>query len=201
MTAGQTGDTVDLTFQVIGSGSTFLDIAQSAGGNPTAINGGNVTLVPAPTNATNDPNVDGVLNVVIQPNQPPFNRLPAASLIGPVLFNPAAVTGLQTAAANTVAFTGATAVSVSDADAGTGSLTTRLTLTGSGSTGPVGTLNVTASGAAAVTGNGTATVTVGGSLTDLNATLASLVYTPGAGFFGTATLTASTSDNGNSGFG
>src|SRR5262249_9714485 len=73
---------------------------------------------------------------------------------------------------------------------------------GSGpSTGLVGILNVTASGAAQVSTNGTATVTITGNLTDLNATLATLVYTPGRGFFGTATLQISTNDNGNTGFG
>src|SRR5262249_20285908 len=48
------------------------------------------------------------------------------------------------------------------------------------------------------TGFGTATsgLAISGNLTDLNATLANLIYTPGAGFYGTANLTVTTDDNG-----
>jgi hypothetical protein len=52
-----------------------------------------------------------------------------------------------------------------------------------------------------VSGKGTGTLTITGSPTDITATLNGLTYTPGAGFFGTTTLTVSTNDNGNMGFG
>jgi hypothetical protein len=278
--ANTTGPIAIVTFNVLASaplGTTFLDIAHDAGGTTTDVNNG-LLLSPAPTNATNDPGVDGVFNVTVQPNQPPFNKVPSASALGSVVFNPAATPGLQTPTANTVAFTGTNAITVSDSDAQGGVLTTTLGLAGSGpgsgGAAPVGALAATASGAAALSTNGTgpvpitaaswasgvATITLGaapgylvgqsvtvsgmtpagyngtfrvtavsgnsfsyalaanpgtasgfgtaasglgisGNLTDLNATLATLVYTPGPGFYGTASLTVSTSDNGNTGFG
>src|SRR5262249_38269567 len=96
-------------------------------------------------------------------------------------------------------------ISLQDTAASGGPEPTTLTLAGSGvlgSTGPVGTLTLASlAGLTGVTGNGTATVSFTGTLANLNTALNGLVYTPGAGFFGTATLTVTTNDNGNSNFG
>jgi hypothetical protein len=210
LAAGTSGTVAIFTFNVAGtaSGSTFLNITTALGGPPTQIDGGAVVLSPAPTAATNDPGVDGVVNIVIQPNQPPYNSLPQAAGIPSVLFNPSSLPGLQTATANTQVFSSANgdAITVSDSDyTSTGPAeTTTVTVIGTPagtSTGAVGTLSATASGAAQLSGVGTATLTITGSPTDITATLNGLIYTPGAGFFGTTTLSVSTNDNGNSGFG
>jgi hypothetical protein len=284
LTAGATGSIANLTFKVLGSTGTYLDVTPNGNGPPTQIDGGAVTLSPAPTTATNDPGVDGVVNIVVNPNAAPINHVPTAATVAGnlggvgVLFNPGTATGLHTATPNTVAFSGSSAISVTDADGpttGTNVETTTLFVTGTGSTAPVGTLSATPSGAAVIengltpfaitgaswtsAGGGTATITtsaptgylvgqtvmisgmtpaayngtwgvtsvtgstftfslprlsdpgvgtafgtvvsgyaVSGNLTDLNATLGSLGYTPGPGFYGTATLSAYTDDNGNS---
>jgi hypothetical protein len=202
LAAGTTGSIVLLTFNVSAgaTGSTYLNVAATGGGAPTQVDGGSVTLSPAPTNATNDPGVDGVVNVVIQPNQPPYNSVPQS--IPAVLFNPAAATGLTDPNSNKVTFAGATAITVSDPDAGSAVVTTTLTLTGTGSTGPVGVLTLgSTAGLQSVSGNGTATVTLSGTTANITSALNNMTYTPGRGFFGTATLAVSTNDNGNTGFG
>src|SRR5262249_32985997 len=95
------------------------------------------------------------------------------------------------------------AITVTDSDyQGSGPAEkTTLTLTGTGSSGPVGTLTLGSTGGVTVTGDGTATGTVTGSPTARTAALNALTYTPGAGSYGTAPLSVSTNDNGNSGFG
>jgi len=210
VSAGQVVDLADVTFMVLGnasSGTTELYVTQNNGSTTTQINGGAIVMNPPPMNPpTIVGGVDGTVTITVQPNQPPQVHVPTMAL-PQVLFNPAAVIGLQTANAKTEAFTGSSAITITDSDAGTGSETATLTLTGSGpgsgGAAPVGTLTATASGAANVSGNGTAgsPFVINGNLTDLNATLASLVYTPGPGFYGTATLTVTANDNGNTGFG
>ena len=208
LAAGTTGSVALFTFNVASNatGSTYLAITTTLGGAPTEIDGGMVTLSPAPTTATNVTGVDGVVNIVIQPDQPPFDSLPVASALPSVLFNPAALPGLRTAAANKEVFSGANgdAIKVTDSDyQPTGPAeTTTVTLTGSlVSSGAVGTLTSTASGAATLSGNGTTTLTISGSPTDITNTLNGLIYQPGPGYYGTTTLTVSTDDNGNSGYG
>jgi hypothetical protein len=207
---GQVVDLADVTFQVIATnpGTTVLNIVPQIGVTQTQVNAGTVALNPAPTNSPNDTGVDGNINIVVRADQPPYNSLPLASAIPSVLYNPAARAGLQTATPNTVVFSsaGGDAITVSDVDFSTSGAaeTTTVTVTGAGilgSTGLVGTLSATASGSAVVTNNGTSSITITGSPTDITATLNGLTYTPGAGFFGTTTLTVSTNDNGNSGFG
>ena len=77
-------------------------------------------------------------------------------------------------------------------------MTTRLQVTG-------GSIDITLSGGATIISgaNGSADVTVHGSIADINATLASLVYTGGVDLVGTAadTLTVTTNDLGNMGSG
>ncbi len=221
VSGGQVGAVLQITFAVNGSasGSIPLYILQSYTDSnntttTTAVydDNGAITLTPAPQGTGSNPvfvtGVDGNLNIVVQPNQPPYASLPVPAVIPEALFNPAAHAGLQTVTPNTVAFSAATgdAIIVTDSDytASGSPETTTLTLTGSPagtSSGPVGTLTAAASGQAMVSGGGTQPLVITGSPSDITATLSSLVYTPGPGFFGTATLTVSTTDNGNSGYG
>ena len=100
--------------------------------------------------------------------------------------------GTQTTAEDTPrAITG---LAISDVDAGTSSMTVTLAVT-------IGTLTVSG-GSAAIAGSGTSTVVLTGTVAQINATLAATVtFVPGANFNGSATLTMTTSDNGNSGAG
>jgi autotransporter-associated beta strand protein len=83
-------------------------------------------------------------------------------------------------------------LSIADQDAGSGTMTTTLSVAH-------GTLHA-AAGHAAIAGDGTATLTLTGTLADINATLgASVTYHGASGFLGTDTLTMTTSDNGNTG--
>jgi surface-anchored protein len=90
-----------------------------------------------------------------------------------------------------LAFVGANGISVSDPDPHPNPFEVRLTVTN-------GTVNLGSLAGLTVTGgaNGAATVTVRGKLAALNAALATLTYTPTAGFAGTATLTVFTNDRG-----
>ncbi len=91
-------------------------------------------------------------------------------------------------------FTGANLISVADVDIAAGTLTTDLAVLN-------GTLNLTAAGTAMLTGNGTGNAQVNGSLADVNATLASLTYTPTPDYNGSDSLTVSSNDNGSTGAG
>ncbi|MBX9628182.1 MAG: Ig-like domain repeat protein, partial [Gemmataceae bacterium] len=146
---------------------------------------------PAPTDGS-DVGVDGLVSVVAEANRPPTVTARDVGTGRPsrLLFNPADAPGLRTAAANTFPFAGADAITVDDPDGGSVTVTVGLT----GAAGPVGVLTATAAGAATVTGNGTEAVTIAGPLADVNATLGSLVYRPGAGYFGRTAVTASADD-------
>ena len=89
-------------------------------------------------------------------------------------------------------------ISVGDPDSGAANVETRLTVGN-------GTLNLTLSGGALITsgGNGSSDVTLRGSVADINATLATLNYTPTQDLFGIAadSLTITTNDLGNTGSG
>src|SRR5262249_4378842 len=142
--AGTTGPIASITFQVLPSapaGPAFMPLAQDVSLTCTDGNGRAIVLSPAPTNAATDPGVDGVFTVAVQPNQPPFDSVPAASAIPKTLFNPQAITGLTDPTPNVLTLSGSNAIVVSDPDAGTANVTTTVSLTGSpvlGSTGPVG---------------------------------------------------------------
>ena len=99
--------------------------------------------------------------------------------IAPKNAAPATVTTAENTA---FAFTGGNALSVSDDDA------TSVTLSVAN-----GTLGLTASGGATLGGSG-GNRTISGTLAAINATLASLVYTPNASYNGTDTLTFTSSD-------
>lgn len=112
-------------------------------------------------------------------NDPPVNTVPVAQSVD------------EDAA---LAFTGPALISVSDLDIAAGALSVDLSVSN-------GTVNVVAAGAASVTNNGTAAVQVSGALADVNATLASLSYTPTANYAGADSLSVSSNDNGNTGSG
>ena len=87
-----------------------------------------------------------------------------------------------------------TGLSISDVDAGTGSMTVTLVVNN-------GILNVSGGGAS-IAGSGSSVVTLTGTVAQINATLAAAVdYVPNSNFNGTDTLAMSTSDGGNSGNG
>ena len=133
------------------------------------------TITVTVTDGTSSSSAATTVNVVAV-NDAPVNTVPAAQI---------------TAEDNSRAITG---LSISDVDAGTGSMTVTLGVTN-------GTLTVSG-GSAAITSSGTSTVTLTGTLAQINATLAANVtYVPTANFNGTATLTMTTSDGGNTGTG
>lgn len=86
-------------------------------------------------------------------------------------------------------------ISVSDPDAGDGTLQVIVAVTNG-----VFTLSSTPADVA-VTGNGSATVTLVGSLSAINAKLDGATYTPTPNYNGTASLTINTNDQGNTGAG
>ena len=155
---------------------------------------------------SNSATVASVVSMRLHADQPPVIEFPTT--LPTVLFNPAAVSGLHTATANTETFTGANAITVADSDANLGASpgieTVTLTVTGTyggtGTTPATGILNLAPLSGLTVTGNGSAVLTISGTLANLNAALATLVYTPGAGFFGTATVTVLANDDGSSGY-
>ncbi|MBR9880259.1 MAG: DUF4347 domain-containing protein [Gammaproteobacteria bacterium] len=89
-------------------------------------------------------------------------------------------------------------ISIADPDAltpgtsGAQNLTTTLSVNN-------GTLNASSAGGASVSGSGTSELILTGSVTQINAALATLTYTGNANFNGNDTLTIVTSDNGNFG--
>jgi len=125
----------------------------------------------------------GTVTITVQGvNDPPVNTLPAGPLAAVFVTD--------------FLFTGANAVSVSDVDAGTGTIQVTL----SSSNASAGTLVVTP-GSATVTGNNSANLTITGTLSAVNSALASLLFRPVVGFVGSTTLTMTSNDQGNTGSG
>ena len=123
-------------------------------------------------------------------NDAPVNTVPGAQTTGdaiPLVFS--------TANAN--------AISVADADAGTG-LVQMTFATGAAANGTLSLANP-GGGLATLTGNGTATVVATGTITALNTALngpaGGLTYTPVAGTAAARTITVTTNDQGNTGSG
>ena len=116
----------------------------------------------------------GTVNVDITAvNDAPVNTVPGTQTI---------VEDIQTAISG---------ISISDVDAASDNLTTRLQVSN-------GTLNVTLSGSATISPgtNDTADLTIQGSVTDINTTLASLRYTGDLNATNADTLTVTTNDPG-----
>jgi endonuclease/exonuclease/phosphatase family metal-dependent hydrolase len=107
---GSNGDLVlmDVTILTgVQPGTTPLNLAANADGGFSDVNGGAATVNPAPTNAGNDPNVDGVLTITGNAKPPPRNFVPATSVALPTVpFNPAGVPGPLTATPNTEMLSG-----------------------------------------------------------------------------------------------
>ncbi len=122
-----------------------------------------------------------------------INIVTAGTNAGPVNRVPATQTVLE----DTQLVFGADAlnsITVEDPDAGNGDI--RLTITATN-----GVLTATGVGTVTVLDNGTATIIIEGTLEDVRATLASLVFAPTANYNGPATITVLTDDLGNSGSG
>jgi hypothetical protein len=104
------------------------------------------------------------------------------------------VPGAQEIEANTNA--AIAGLSISDADSGSGTMTTMLSVAH-------GLLTIAPLGGASVAGSGTASVTLNGTVAQINATLGAnnVIYHGAHDDFGTDTLTMSTNDNGNTGIG
>lgn len=88
--------------------------------------------------------------------------------------------------------TGANQLSVTDVDSGSGTIQVALSATN-------GKLSVTPGLGVVVTGNDSSTLGLQGVLSNINSLLASLQFVPSLNFFGTATVTIATNDQGNSG--
>jgi hypothetical protein len=121
---------------------------------------------------------------VVAPNQPPVNTVPGAQTV-------AEDTDLVLSTANN------NRLAVSDPDAGTADLQVTLTATN-------GDLTLsTIAGLTFTAGDGTddATMTFTGTIMEINSALEGLIFDPSANFFGAATLTIATNDQGNTGSG
>src|SRR4030095_12711373 len=86
------------------------------------------------------------------------------------------------------------AISIADVDAGSSRVQVTLAATN-------GVLTLAGTTGLTVSGNGTATVTVTGSLANINTALNGLVFAPTGNFNGSANLTVTTNDQGNTGSG
>jgi VCBS repeat-containing protein len=113
-------------------------------------------------------------------NDPPVNSVPGTQTIDED---------------TTLTFTGATAITVSDVDAGGADVTVTLS-------SPNGTITLgSTAGLTTVTGNGTGNVIATGPIATLNTDLNNTVFTPTADFNGGTSVGVSTNDNGNTGSG
>jgi CSLREA domain-containing protein len=177
---GTTGNLSFTTPPAIDATTGTLTYQAAAGTNGTATvsvtlsdNGSNV----APNSNTSSPQTFTI--TVGSVNDPPVNTVP----------------GTQTTPANTpktFSTTNGNAISIADADAGSGSLQVNLAVTS-------GTLTLGSTAGLTVSGNGTNTVIASGTLANLNAGLQGLTFTPQSGFSGIVTLTVTTNDQGNTG--
>ncbi|GIW92545.1 MAG: hypothetical protein KatS3mg110_0586 [Pirellulaceae bacterium] len=132
---------------------------------------------------------DTVTIVVRAVNDPPVNALPGNQMVEeetPLTFS--------TANGNVI--------SLSDVDAGTATIETRITLSTTAGPNP-GTFTLGSTSGITIVGgaNGSASVTIRGSQSALRNALLNSVYTPPAGFIGDVTLTMVTNDLGNTGSG
>ena len=150
------------------------------------------TLPRAITWTVKDANADNASNGV-------QTSLPASTTVNIIPINDAPVNtvpGAQTVNEDgTLSFvSGTNGISIADLDAGTGIMTTQLSVLH-------GVLNVTLTGGATISAgtNGTNTLTLSGSQADINATLATLIYSPAANYNGSDTLTVLTNDKSNTG--
>ena len=208
-------DLVDLTFQVQPGAPSPQDITVQVndGTFPTQVyNNSNLVPLSTPDSNTFDPTSGTAVSIVINPDAPPQDALPTT--FSQVLFNPGTAAGYHTAAANKETFTGANAIAVSDPNVTAGYAetdTTTVSITGDTTqTLAPGFLGLTSLSSVpsdvTVSGNGTGTdnltgatsiTLTSGSPTDITTALGQLYYQPGAGYYGSTTLTVSTANSGN----
>ncbi|MBU4112795.1 MAG: VCBS domain-containing protein, partial [Gammaproteobacteria bacterium] len=114
-------------------------------------------------------------------NEPPVNQFNGAT------FSSSTTTSVTTAMDTAITFTGSQLLSVADADNNLSRIVLNV---------DHGTLAVILSGAATISGGatGTAYLIISGTQVDINATLASLIYTPGLNFVGSDFLTIMSQD-------
>ncbi|WP_283193223.1 tandem-95 repeat protein [Rhizobium sp. AN80A] len=153
------------------------------------------------TSSSDNPTLNGAAasrNISVTVNDGAANSNTAVTAVSITAVNDAPVNTLPvswtTNEDTSVALTG---LSITDPDAGTGSMTVRLQV-------PTGVLTATAGGSVTVSGSGTGTLVLTGTLANLNAYLASSaapVYVPVADANGSVTVTMTTSDLGNFGTG
>ncbi len=169
----------------MGDGTGSLSVS----GSLSALNTALASLVYAPTSGFNGSDALK-LTVLDTTDQAQGSPAQVALTINPL---PPTITAPLTASVNenasSFAFTGSTAISVTD-PSGTAE---QLTLTVSH-----GTLSLGTATGLTVTGNGTASVTLSGTLASLNSDLPSLTYTPTTGYAGDATLALSDKDTADS---
>ncbi|GGG05046.1 hypothetical protein GCM10010924_37040 [Rhizobium wenxiniae] len=161
-----------------GQGSVTFNADGTLTYTPTANFNGQTTFTYTVTSGGVTETANVTINVTAV-NDAPVNTLPAS--------------GWATNEDTNVALTG---LSITDVDAGTGSMSVQLSVT-------AGTLSATSGGNVIVTGSG-GTITLTGTLANINAYLASAsapVYVPVANSNGSVTLTMTTSDGGNTGTG
>jgi large repetitive protein len=181
--SGQNGDTLIITGQIDAVNTALLSGINYKGLQDFS---GTDTLT-METNDNGNTGVTGVagalidtdsFDIVVNPvNDAPVNTLPADQV---------------TDEDQALLLTG---LSISDVDAGTGSMTVTLSVNR-------GLLTLAASSGVTITNNGTVNVTLEGSVTDINTLLAvagGVSYQPNAGVNGDDTFTMVTNDNGNTG--
>src|SRR5258705_502391 len=182
---------------VSGNGTGTVTVTGTLANINTAINGllfqptGNFNGSANLTVTTNDQgntgsggaktDVDTVAITVNAVNDAPVNTVPAAQ-------------SMNEDGSLTFSVANGNAISIADVDAGGANVQVTLAVT-NGVLPPAGTTGLT------VSGNGTATVTVTGTLANINTALNGLVFQPIGNFNGSANLTVTTNDQGNTGSG
>jgi len=152
----------------------YRNTSQAPTGSPARI----VEII---VNDGTDSSIAAISTVTVVPvNDPPVNTVPANQTINED---------------SSLTFAGAISISTTDVDAGTASLTVIMTATN-------GTLTLSGTGGlTGVIGNGSGNVGFSGSQTNINSALNGMVFSPTLNFNGTAAVTISTNDQGNTGTG
>jgi VCBS repeat-containing protein len=159
------------------NGLVYLPNANFSGSDSLGVTTNDLGATGAGGALADTDNVSITVNAV---NDAPVNNVPGAQ---------------STSEDAPLAFTGGSTISISDSDAGAGMV--RVTLTSTNGTLTLG----TTTGLTFSTGDGSAdtTMTFDGTLTNVNAALATLSYTPNSNYTGGATVTITTDDLGNTG--
>jgi VCBS repeat-containing protein len=194
---GSVDDDINWSIDTSTPGQISVNFTDAAGGNaPTLANYQSALQLIQFNNASDNPTqTDRTFTVTINDGVTTNAATTATLDFVAINDNPVnTVPGAQNAITTDTdyAFNGAKTISVSDADAGSGLIHTTLSAVH-------GDLTVTLGGATVFTGtNGTHTVGLQGTVTQINAALATLVYNSDAGYTDADTLQILTNDQGNS---